>query len=387
MKRSALFPMLALALVLLSASAVFAAPGDVVLSTSYPSVLSDKGKPVTFTLTVTNRTTEFQEVELQADGPADWNPTFKSFGLLVKRVMVEPSKSQQLDFSVKAPEAAKNGDYAFGIRAIGKDGKVASELKLNVTLSDKPTSTGLKLQTQFPELRGTANSTTTFRVTLTNDAEVDRSVSFAGTAPKDWEVTFKPAYETRQVTVMSVRGNATQDVDVDIRVPTKTEAGSYQVTVRATADKDRAELPLKVIVTGSNRVTLTTQDGTLSARASVGAETKKTIVIKNAGSAALQDITFSSYKPDGWDVTFTPEKIDALSLDQSLEVNVGIKPSSKALAGDYMVTLNVNGPQTSDSRDIRVTVETPTTWGFVAIAAIAVVFGGLAYVFSRFSRR
>ncbi len=387
MKRVLFFSLFLISILLVSAARALAAPGDVLLSTAYPSVVSDKGKLVTFILTLTNRTNDFQEVELQADGPADWNPAFKSFGQVVKRAMVEPVKSQTVDFQVKAPDTARNQDYNFNLRALGKDGKATSELRVTVSLQERTGATGLKLVTQFPELRGTANSTTTFRVTMTNDADTDRSVNFSATAPKDWEVTFKPAFESRQVAVMSVRGGATQDIDVDIRVPAKTEAGAYAVVARVTADKDRAEIPLKVVVTGNNRVTLNTQSGALSARASVGADTKLTLVIKNSGSAPLQDVTFNSFKPDGWEVTFAPERVDALSVDQSLEVNATIKPGAKALAGDYIVTLNVNASQTSDSKDIRVTVETPTTWGIAAVIAIALVIGGLGWVFTKYSRR
>jgi uncharacterized membrane protein len=69
-------------------------------------------------------------------------------------------------------------------------------------------------------------------------------------------------------------------------------------------------------------------------------------------------------------------------------VDVSIKPPPKTIAGDYMITLKTSGQQvTAQDVQIRVTVETPTIWGWVGVAIILVVVIGLIFVFMRFSRR
>jgi uncharacterized membrane protein len=393
MKRIRFLPLLILASLLIALVAqpaladTPATTQGIVLSTSYTSVITEAGNSVTFSLEVSNNSADYQEVALKAEGPADWNPSFRQGGYSIRSIMVGPGKSQSVDFQVRPPEGAKPQDYAFQIKALGSDGNVLSQLRVTVTLTERPAVAGLKLTTQYPESQGQAGNTITFRVTVSNDASEDRSINLAATAPSDWQVTFKPAYETRQVNVISMKAGATQDLDVDVAVPRLTEAGEYPVTVRATADRDHAEVNLKVTVTGNMSMSLSTSSGQLSTTASIDSPTKMTLLVRNTGTAPLKNISLSASSPDGWEVTFDPKQINELPVDQVAQVNASIKPSSKALTGDYMVTITASAGSASDSKDIRVTVETPTTWGWVAVAAIALVIGGLAYTFARFSRR
>ena len=69
-------------------------------------------------------------------------------------------------------------------------------------------------------------------------------------------------------------------------------------------------------------------------------------------------------------------------------VDVNIKPPPRTIAGDYSVKIQASGDQvTSNELDIRVTVESSTIWGWVGVAIILVVSGGLIFMFLRFSRR
>lgn len=376
----------AMAVVALNIAPALAEPG-VILSTTYPSVVADKGKQLTFPIEVVNRTNEFQEVELQiAQGPEDWQPTLKDRGFDIRRVMVAPQKSQQLEFQAKPPENAKAGDYAFVIRARAPGGAIFSDLRLAITLQDR-VSSGLKLTTQFPNIRGQAGSTFSFKFDLVNDAGVDRDIAMSASAPRGWEVTFKPSFESKQVSTFRVKAGSTQGVDVDIAPPQKVEAGDYKLVVAAAAGSDKAEVPLNITIVGQNRVSLGTQSGQLNTRATVDQDTKLTLVLKNTGSAPLRNVTFSASRPDGWNVTFDPDRIDELAVNQQQELTMTIRPSSRALAGDYVLSITASASGTSDTQQIRVTVETPTAWGWIAVLAIVAVLGGLGTMFVRMSRR
>ena len=96
---------------------------------------------------------------------------------------------------------------------------------------------------------------------------------------------------------------------------------------------------------------------------------------------------FSSSQPNDWKVTFQPESIDALPPNQRQEVTAMLTPSSKAIAGDYMVTLRANGDGASESSEFRVTVETSTIWGIVGLVVIAASVVVLSLAVMRFGRR
>jgi uncharacterized membrane protein len=363
--------------------------GDVFLYTAYPSVVAEKGKRLTFPIQVKNQTEEWQEVELHVQGPDDWEVELEDRGFLIRKVLLEPEKSRTIDLRARPPENAQPGEYVFIVSARGNNGQLISELKLTVALKEKEEkeTKGLTLSTKFPKLRGQAGNTFSFKLDLKNNADEDRDVSLSAEAPRGWEVIFKPAFEAKQVSSIRMKSGASQGIDVEITPPGRVEAGEYQVVVIATADGDRAEVPLSITIVGKRRIGLTTLSGQLNTRATIGKETTLDLVVVNTGSAPLRNIQFSSSEPSGWEVTFEPEQIDELAVDQEMEVKAIIKPSPKALAGDYMLTLRAFTPETSDSKDIRVTVETPTTWGWIAVAAIVLVFGGLGVLFVKLSRR
>ena len=157
--------------------------------------------------------------------------------------------------------------------------------------------------------------------------------------------------------------------------------------MQASAGTDRDEVALKVVILGNYKISLNTATGQLNTRAKVDEESNVNLVVKNTGASTVQNITLSSAKPDEWQVTFSPDKIESLAPGQSQEVTARIKPGPRTLAGDYMLSVTASSQQTSDTKELRVTVETPTLWGWFGIATIAVVFGGLGLMFARLSRR
>lgn len=385
----ALFGVVVLSLATVIPVAADIPQGDVFLFTAYPSVMAEQGKQLTFPIQIKNQTEEWQEVELRVQGPDDWEVELKDRGFLIRKVLLEPGKSRTIDLRATPPENAQPDEYVFIVSARGDNGQLISELKLTVELQEKEekATKGLTLSTRFPKLRGQAGNTFSFKLDLKNNADEDRDVSLSAETPRGWEVIFKPAFESKQVSSIRMKSGASQGIDVEITPPGRVEAGEYQILVVASADGDRAEVPLSITIVGKRRIGLTTLSGQLNTKATVDKETTLDLVVVNTGSAPLRNIQFSSSEPSGWEVTFEPEQIDELPVDQEVEVKAIIKPSPKALAGDYMLTLRAFTPETSDSKDIRVTVETPTTWGWIAVAAIVLVFGGLGVLFAKLSRR
>jgi uncharacterized membrane protein len=112
------------------------------------------------------------------------------------------------------------------------------------------------------------------------------------------------------------------------------------------------------------------------------------VLLINSGTAAVENITFSSIKPEGWEITYNPEEVDLLEAGLAQEVDVVIAPPSKAIAGDYSVTLYADGKQYSaDYLTLRVTVQTSTIWGGAGVAIVVAVIAGLIVMFMRLGRR
>jgi uncharacterized membrane protein len=169
------------------------------------------------------------------------------------------------------------------------------------------------------------------------------------------------------------------------------EPGDYSLTLEATSGDLKGSMELTARITARYDFDAQTEleGGRLNINAKTGEESYLPISIINTGTAPLDKITLSSSRPEGWSVTFTPEKLENLSPGASQEVEVNIKPPKGTISGDYMVYLQFSGEPSSDASDlgIRVTVETSTKWGFVALGIIVAIAAALVLVFRRFGRR
>jgi uncharacterized membrane protein len=111
------------------------------------------------------------------------------------------------------------------------------------------------------------------------------------------------------------------------------------------------------------------------------------ITVTNTGTAPAENIQLSGTAPSGWTVTFDPKTIDRIAPNQNKEVQALITPSDKAIAGDYVTSLNASTRGENGTAQFRVTVTTSTMWGVAGVgiigAALLIMVGAVA----RFGRR
>lgn len=370
-----------------SDSTVLAADRSVVLSTTYPSVTTGKGKEVSFPIVVHNKGSVDEWLKLEiTTAPDGWTPTLKDAGFVVREVFVPATESQTVTLSMTPPADTKAGDYQVNLKASSGDGQVSSTLAIKVGISED-VSTGLKLSTQYPMLRGAPGNKFEFKLDLVNQASEDRTIDLSASAPEGWEVTFQPAYESKQLTSLRVKAGSTQGIDVQVQTPQAAVSGDYPINVKASAAGDSASVDLNVTLIGAGKLSLTTASGRLNAEANAGEETVLQALVQNTGAGDLKDVTFSASTPDGWEVTFDPAKLTELKVGAPQQVSVRIKPSAKAIAGDYVMTMRASSGTASASSDIRVTVTTSTVWGFAGVLIVGLVLVGMMGLYVRLGRR
>lgn len=364
-----------------------AADRSVVLTTTYPSVTTGKGKEISFPIDVSNKgnVDEWIKVEITS-APDGWTPTLKASGFVVREVFVPATGTQTLTLAMTPPTDVTAGDYRVNLSASSADGQVSSTLDIKVGISED-VSTGLKLSTQYPMLRGAPGNTFEFKVDLINQASEDRTIDLSANAPQGWQVTFQPAYESKQLTSLRVKAGATQGIDVQVQAPETSPSGDYPIGITASAAGDNATVDLNVTLIGTGKLSLSTVSGRLNAEANAGEETVLQALVENIGAGDLKDVTFSASTPDGWEVTFDPEELAELKVGAPQQVNVRIKPSSEAIAGDYVMTMRASSGTTSASSDIRVTVTTSTVWGLAGVLIVGVVLVGMMGLYMRLGRR
>jgi uncharacterized membrane protein len=259
---------------------------------------------------------------------------------------------------------------------------------LAVTVQERvPGTEDLQLNTSYPVLRGQTDATFEFTVEVANKLESERTINLSATAPEKWEVNFKPSYETKLISSFVIKGGQSQNVAVQVNPPKDVSPGEYPILVRASSGERKAEVKLTVVLTGIYKVDAGTPSGVLSLEAFPGKPANFSVFVKNTGSAINRNVTFSSFKPENWEVTFKPEKIDALEPNALKQIEVTVKPASQALVGDYSVGVMVNGEKSDKTIEMRVTVKASTAWGWIGTGIIIFVIAGLCALFIWLGRR
>lgn len=386
--------MLALALGLIPAglvapTAVLADPAsETTLVIDYPSVVVQPGQTVNLTMSLVNKSTTGHQFDLDITNvPDGWQTVIKdsSKAFAVKSTYVGPGETKYMTLEAVPPEGVKPSTYSFLVKAASRDG-INQSLSVNIGV-DATKSSGTKVVSQYPVLTGAPGNKFQFKVDLSNGTGQNQTYNLSATAPQGWDVSFQPAYEVKQISSLSMKAAETQTLNVEVQTPKSAQAGENPIDIQVAAGSERIAGKLKVVITGTPDVTLSTDSQRLNINATAGSTTPMSFQVTNTGSATINTLSLTATKPTGWDVTFDTKSVDNLAPGVTRQVNASIKPDEKAIAGDYIVTISASNPQISKQADVRVTVDTPTIWGWVGILIVLIVVGGLYGIFKSLSRR
>lgn len=249
----------------------------------------------------------------------------------------------------------------------------------------------LELESRYTLLRDKSGARFEFDVNLNYTASEPKRFNLAVTAPPKWTARAIQSGGTKEIgdILLDPKQSFQNRIKV-VLAPAAgemPEPGEYVLTLEVASDDISESIELTAAVTARYDFIMLSATGRLNTEADAGKDNSFTIRLINAGSAAIDNVTFASNKPEGWDITFEPDKVGSVDAGTIQDVNVIIKPPRKTIAGDYMVTLRANSKEVSDTMDVRVTVVTPSIWGWVGILIVLVVVAGLGAIFWRFGRR
>lgn len=352
----------------------------VILYTPYTRVSVPPGQSIDYTVDVINHTDDVKNVSLSLQGiPKDWTFDLKVGSLVVNELSVLPDEKKTLALKVNVPFKVRKGAYHFSLVAAG-----VTTLPLTVIVSEEGT-----FKTEFssrqPNMEGNSKTTFTFNAELKNHTGDRQVYALRSAAPRGWNVSFRSG--GRQVSAAQVDPNQVETVTIEVDPPDAAAAGSYKIPVSASSGSTSAEMELEVSITGSYAMTLTTPTGLLSTSVTAGNTKRIDLLVKNDGSAELKDVKMSAATPSNWEVTFEPKEILKLDPGAVAEVTAIIKADEKAIAGDYVTTLNAKVPEVTASASIRVSVKTPMLYGWIGLMIIGGAASSIFYLFRKYGRR
>jgi uncharacterized membrane protein len=356
---------------------------DLVISTPYPSVVARPGTTVKFDLAVTAPAVSVAQVAVD-QLPTGWKTTLRGGGFVVNAVTAAPDTPGKVTAEVTVPPDAAAGDYTMQVTVV--DGAGQSALPLDVQVQAEVDS-GVGVKADFPSLRGDPGTAFGYTLTVTNNTPETQTFTFAAQGPEGWTVTASPVAAANANTV-TVDADGTSQVKVSATPPDTAAEGSYPIAVAITSDSGASgSFQLTAEVTGSSKLDVATADQRLNFSGKANSEKRVTLVVGNTGTAAVDAVQFAATPPSGWTVTFDPPKVDEVKPNETTQVVAVIKPAKNALAGDYAIGLRASAGSQASTLDLRYGVKGSPTLGIIAIAIIAFVFLGLAWLFRRLGRR
>ncbi len=363
------------------------------MSVEYPGVEVASGEDVTMNLYFHNRGKEDESLNVRlASIPKGWEAHIKTFKYEVTGISVPAGEDKNLTFEAKPKPGITPASYKFLVDAQSSDGRFNLEqpilIKVSSSVEGAHKGSSIKLSTSYPVLRGPAKGKYEFSVDVQNQLDMDAVFDLFAQAPQDWTVNFKPSYESKYISSLSLKAGQSSTIVLEVNPPLSTAPGEYSILFRVSSEHDKGEITLKLMLTGSYELKLGTATGLLSLDARSGKEASVSIYVKNTGTAPNTNISFMSFKPENWKVEFKPDKIDTLAPGEMKQVDVVLTPNKDALVGDYSVNLEAKGDQqSSSSAEFRVTVKALAVWGWIGILLIVVVLGGLVVMFRFLGRR
>lgn len=369
----------------LQLAATVQAAGGIEVTTPYTAVAVEPGNTASFALDITSNV-ERRVTLAVTSVPDGWKATIRGGGFIVDGVTAGPSGAPDVTVDVEVPDAATDGTYRVSVRASG-GGDAVDTLDLDLRVA-AASGGSVTLTTDNPALRDDATATFPFSLSLENGTPRELTFSLSTESPSaGWVVSATPSGQT-QVASFAVAAGASETISVSVDPPDTVAAGTYPVTVTASAGDQTATAELQVEIVGKTEMVLTTPDQRLSASAEAGRQKDLQVVVQNNGTAPIAAVALSGTAPQGWEVTFEPDSIAQVLPDQAQPATLHLTPSGSAIAGDYVVTLTARSADGANQAiNMRITVETPWSWGLIGIAVIVLTLVGLSWVFQRYGRR
>ncbi len=261
------------------------------------------------------------------------------------------------------------------------------------SLPEEPPEEKFVVFSRFPILQNTVGTIFEWELTLYYEGSEPRTFDLDLTLPEGWIGIFMGGYPETEISAFTVEpGKKRETIKLFVGPLPESlpEPGDYMFTVGAASDGLVDSVDLKaVVVTAPPAYLLYMSTTTLRREFQVrpNEDNHVSIELANAGTGSLENITFTSEKPEGWDITFTPSRLASLEPGVTQEVDVVIIPPPGTEAGDYPVTLKATGDQVEMERELRITVVTSTIWGAAGIGITIAVIVGLAVWFRRTGKR
>ncbi len=382
---------------------------DFLIYSEFSNLVVEEGAELDLDIKLINQGEQPEDIVLELiPGPEaeGWevilrNESWRGFKVRqVNLLTEEPDHIKTLNLHIQTPEKIEQdiGEYSFTIQANTLDGQLTRFLDIHIALTKKTEqeteeeTNEILLSTKYPTLESPSGNTMNFEIEVKNETEEDQVMDFAVDMPQGWKASVSPRWrEEEKISALKINKAGSETILLSITSPFSAEKGEYALKFVARAGELEKTLDLKAVVTGTYKLSLGTETGNLKLPAIAGEEKEYHFFIWNEGSAAIDNVSFLSNVPQGWEVKFEPDKMEELPsfivTQKPEQVKMSIQVPQNTVPGDYLITVNANGTQDQKEITFRTTVQVPTKWGWVGVLIILAILAFLLGIFLKLKRR
>jgi uncharacterized membrane protein len=220
-------------------------PAKLTLQPQLPELRGNSRTTFEYQLAIKNDSGRKLVVNLGATAPQNFDATFtEAYGSQeLNALPLDPGQSKDVKLKVKPPNTVSAGKYQVTARVSAEDANVTTQLGLDVTGTPTLQLTGRE---GLVSARASAGEETTIPVIVLNTGTAAaEQVELSGSGPSGWKVEFEPK------TIDRIGPNETKEVQARVTPTSKSIAGDYVTTLRASARGESASSSFRITVTTS----------------------------------------------------------------------------------------------------------------------------------------
>ena len=382
---------------------------DFTIYSEFSNIIMEEGSEVDLDIKIINLGDQPEDVRLELNPDPDateWevilrNESYRGFKVRqVNLLTEEPDHIKTINLHIEVPEEIKmiQEEYVFTIEADSIDNQITRSLDIVIAVTEKveeeveEETNEILLSTKYPSMESPSGKAMKFEVEVKNETENDQVMDFAVDLPQGWRASISPRWrEEETISAIKINKGATETILLTVTPPFSAEKNKYNLKLITQAGELQKSLDLTAVVTGTYKLGLGTESGNLKLSSVAGREKEYPFYVWNEGSAEIDNVSFISSVPEGWEVKFDPEKIETLpsvvQTQKPEKITMTIKVPQNTVPGDYMVSVNANGTQDQKQVEFRTTVNVPTKWGWVGVIIILLILAILLGIFLKLRRR